>query len=232
MNSNSTTPLHLACSTELAWRGRYPSALAVVKRLLNSGADPRATNLADETPLHLAAAWRDRAIVEELLRHGAVVGALDYWWKTPLHFAAREANDDTADVLLSRSHHEVAARDDNHSTPLHLCCQFFPDDAQVQPRALAVIRQLLEHGAKAYGDTSPPGYSPHAIAESKGLQSVSALMEEYSWDSPLRKSIRRESGVETMPERAAPIVRAVGAWLSRAGSTQWEHLKTARPARL
>ena len=205
VNLFGATPLHLACRAGATWRETCPNALAIVNRLLDAGADHQAVNDAGETSLHTAAAQAPGGVVAELIRRGAKVDVRDSLGHTPLHHAAWAANDAAAAALISQSQNEVFIGNAEGFTPLHLACKTFPhkftpDNGQRQTRALAVVRQLLEQGAKGYTVTNSLGHSAYEIAQSKGLESVSALIDKYASD---------------LPRQAGPRQLQPGGWLSK-----------------
>lgn len=72
----STSHLHEACSLN----GSEESA----KILLAAGASWRATNSYEQSPLHVAAATKKKALITEMVQRGAQVNALDEVQETPL----------------------------------------------------------------------------------------------------------------------------------------------------
>jgi ankyrin repeat protein len=72
--------------------------VAIVKMLLEAGADPNARQERGFVPLHDAAANGNSALVEVLLNHGALSDVRTDDGKTP------------ADMAAERGHHEVADR--------------------------------------------------------------------------------------------------------------------------
>ena len=57
------------------WAASLNGSAAMVRRLLQAGADPNLALLAGETPLMVAARSGDAAVVEQLLAKGAKVNA-------------------------------------------------------------------------------------------------------------------------------------------------------------
>jgi ankyrin repeat protein len=69
-NRGSRTPLHVATD----WPGYFPNGPAVVRSLIDAGADPNAAPLGmphTETPLHWAASSDDADVAEVLIEGGA-----------------------------------------------------------------------------------------------------------------------------------------------------------------
>lgn len=80
LDAEESTPLHLAA--------RHSKDPAVIKALLNAGADLNARNKSNATPLHFAAMNECPAIITALLNAGANPNA-DNRYTSPLHCAAR-----------------------------------------------------------------------------------------------------------------------------------------------
>jgi ankyrin repeat protein len=91
-NAQKVTALHAATA-------RHNTAL--IRLLLERGADPNAPQEAGFVPLHEAAAHGNRAIAELLIAHGARVDAGDVNGKTPAQLAAERGHDDFARWLQS-----------------------------------------------------------------------------------------------------------------------------------
>jgi ankyrin repeat protein len=106
---------------------------AVVRRLLEAGADP---NVSDEarTPLHWAAELDRPDLIRLLLAHGAsiVAGASGV---TPLHLAAREASPATVELLVAAGT-DVSARTRLGETALALA------EAAGRTEVAAALRRL------------------------------------------------------------------------------------------
>jgi len=92
------TPLHCAVSS---------TALAVVRTLLQHGANPDTTDRDGLAPLHYAAAvthpplFSHSGVVDLLIAHGANVNVRDSQCRTPLHLAAAVGNAALVRFLLS-----------------------------------------------------------------------------------------------------------------------------------
>ncbi|KAK3103049.1 hypothetical protein FSP39_016076 [Pinctada imbricata] len=102
-------PLHVAAQD---------GYLAVVKALLDSGADLDCKNEEEQTPLHLAAKFGRTNVVKEIvLRDKSSVNDEDENSDTPLHLAAMNGHNKVAQVLIKCSA-DVAARNGSMWTPL------------------------------------------------------------------------------------------------------------------
>jgi ankyrin repeat protein len=89
-NAQRVMPLHAAVARRNA---------AVVRELLNRGADVNGAQAGGFTPLHSAAYHGDREIVELLLSHGADTGKRTADGKTPAALAAEHGNAAVVELL-------------------------------------------------------------------------------------------------------------------------------------
>lgn len=89
-NNNNQTALHFAAD-----KGRT----AMVKTLLNNGADVTLVNTAGNTALHLAAGYGEAKVVQLLLDHGADVDAKNNWGQIPQDVALEKGHTDIAPLL-------------------------------------------------------------------------------------------------------------------------------------
>jgi ankyrin repeat protein len=92
-NAMKNQPLHAAAA------GRR---VETARLLLESGADPNATQIGGFVPLHSAAQNGDRALVELLLSHGADVNARSDDGRTALSLAEAGGHGEVARVLKER----------------------------------------------------------------------------------------------------------------------------------
>ena len=126
------TPLHRA-----AWLSETP---AVVKALLDAGADPKARAERGFTPLHGAAAnSKTPAVVQVLLDAGADLNARTKDGETPLHQAAWFSKTPAVVQVLLDAGADPNARDEDGRTPLHRAAQL--------SKTPAVVQVLLDAGA-------------------------------------------------------------------------------------
>lgn len=127
------TPLHMA-----AFFGNE----AVVKALIEHGADVDAVDFKGWTPLHWAAAYGQRKGVELLLAAGADVNARTTVGRTPLHAAAANLHRDIAEVLVENGA-DRAATDNSGQTALSLVRRLPGASAPSPPEPIAELMQLL-----------------------------------------------------------------------------------------
>jgi ankyrin repeat protein len=95
------TPLHVATD----WPGYFPNGPAVIRMLLEAGADPNAVVTGKsqaETPLHWAASTDDSDVAEELINDGADIEATGGSIGTPLHNAVGYGCWHVARLLVQR----------------------------------------------------------------------------------------------------------------------------------
>ena len=162
------TPLHNA-----AWFNDNP---AVIRALLEAGADVNAREVNDWTPLHSAAAFNGNpAIVRALLTAGAEANASTDNGRTPLHFAAGDSSPDP-DVItaLIEAGAEVNARDNEGNTPLH--------EAGTFPLLSDPITVLLDAGAEVNAQNERGETPLHLIVKNAILSDPIAVLLEAGAD--------------------------------------------------
>ncbi|KAH8980421.1 ankyrin repeat-containing domain protein [Lactarius akahatsu] len=221
---NHRTPLHMASSWEDAHNlGKFRAKADAVRLLIDHGADVTARDDNHSMPLHLASSFGSVDTVQLLIEHGADVTAQDGNHRTPLHLASsREGRKwrheqlievipvmpinkaDTVQLLI-RHGADVMARDDTHSTPLHLASSMWSvetiellighgADVNAQngnlstPLHLAassrlavegnVVRSLLKHGANIDAKDAG-GRTPVQIASSEGHFWIAKLLSDH-----------------------------------------------------
>lgn len=169
----------------------FESASAEIVRacLLQAGADIAARDLNGETPLHLAAGFRNAAAVAALLEAGADVHATTRRGDTPLHDAARNGSAEIVNALLEAGA-DVHATSRGGYTPLHAAARHGgaaianASLAQLYPgadvRGATIVNALLDAGADV--NVGAGGYGTplrFAAALSGGTISgaVNALLE-------------------------------------------------------
>src|SRR4029434_309752 len=109
-NVNSATDLR---PTPL-WTASLNRSAAMVRRLLQAGANPNAALLLGETPLMVAARSGNAEVVQQLLTRGANVNARAARGQTALMWAAAQKHPDVVKVLLA-SRGDVEARSESWS---------------------------------------------------------------------------------------------------------------------
>ncbi|PQE04403.1 hypothetical protein CJF31_00010349 [Rutstroemia sp. NJR-2017a BVV2] len=117
-DNRGNTPLHLASSGEAHSGSKHSLvARAIVKLLLEHGADARLRNQKGQTPLHLVTT--DTALMELLLANGAGLNDADAEGNTALHFAASNlCYIEAVRFLISRGA-DPHAQNSKGNTPLH-----------------------------------------------------------------------------------------------------------------
>jgi hypothetical protein len=94
----SRTPLHVVTD----WPGYFPNGPAIVRLLVEGGADPDAHQPGEETPLHWAASSDDWHVAAALIDAGADINAPDGSIGTPLANAVGYGCWDVARLLVAR----------------------------------------------------------------------------------------------------------------------------------
>ena len=123
------TPLHCAVNS---------SALAVVRTLLQHGADPDAVDRDGLAPLHYAAAathppiFSHSGVVDLLIVHGANVNIRDSQCRTPLHLAAAVGNAALVRFLLSAGAAVDAVERILGETPVNIAAAYGRYDAMLE----------------------------------------------------------------------------------------------------
>ena len=158
IKSNLRTPLHLA-----AERGE----LAVLRLLIEGGAELDPRDEMDRTPLHFASEHGDPEILRFLIDHGANPDAQSKDQETPLFLASRKGKLEAARLLLERGA-DINSQDSLRRAPLHVAAGNGHYD---------IVCLLLDHGA----DASAQGRSlrtPLHLAADRGELAVSQLLIE------------------------------------------------------
>ena len=157
INGRGLTPLHYAVTWWDVGYSQYSDHMdideskrgheAIVRLLLDRGAEPNAFGHMGQTPLHLAAKEGHCEVVQLLLKYGADPRATDKEGRTPLHEVSRTNSrfptasvryEQTVKLLLNRGA-DPNAGDGNGVTALH-------EAAAVQGN-IGAVQQMLIHGA-------------------------------------------------------------------------------------
>jgi ankyrin repeat protein len=139
--------------------------LAVVRRLIECGADVGVRDGDSSTALHIASGNDNLDIAWFLLDCGVEVDPQDKHGSTPLHLASAKGNDTIARLLMEHGA-DASALDSTNSTPLHLASTYGNSD---------VVVLLVEHGA--YVDARDSKNStPLHLASTKGNLAVVRLL--------------------------------------------------------
>ena len=175
-------------------RGRQDSlvGLRIAELLLKRGVDVNTRRMFDFTPLHVASCFGKLEIVRLLLDHGADANAETDNGLKLLHqvsfglYKSKEDGVRIAELLLEHGA-EVDARSEDHSTPLHIACEY---------GRLEIVRLLLDHGAEVNAEIVN-GLKPlHEVSSGKyrsqgnGVR-VAQLLLEHGADVNTRRNDHR-----------------------------------------
>ena len=140
--ANGTTPLMLAIlATTPNGRGEE-----IVKFLINKGANVKAINNDELTPLHIACIRANPSLAELLIDKGADVDAKDKFNNTPLIYAVNQNSYDVAKVLIDNEA-GIDFRGSQGNTPLHVASsKNFLDIAELLIENYASINPINRNG--------------------------------------------------------------------------------------
>jgi len=140
--------------------------LQELKRLLNRGADIKAQDYKEWTPLHEAAYWNHLNVVKELLDRGANIDAQSNHGFTALHMAANRNHLNVVKELLDRGA-DIDAQDKDGETALHWAAR----NSQ-----LDVVKELVDRGANAL-TKSPDGRTAMEVARKYGHTEMERVLK-------------------------------------------------------
>jgi ankyrin repeat protein len=110
---------------------------AIVRILIDNGADINALDRDGSAPLHVACIDGDKATVRIMLNNGAEVNMLDSYERTGLHWACDKKHEAIVRILLDNGV-DINTRDRDGRTGFHWACY---------RRSEAIVRILLDDGA-------------------------------------------------------------------------------------
>ena len=139
---------------------------AVMRRLLDRGADIMTLDARGRMPLHWAAGFNSLEMVGLLIDSGSEVPGLDEGGETPLHLAAATNPDPRVADLLLRNGAKLHGETQFGRTPLSM--------AVISNRQAAVVEWLLDQGADP---EDGPGTLLHLAAFSGASDVVRLLLE-------------------------------------------------------
>ena len=156
--------------TVLLWAAES-GHLAIVEQITPEGTNVNvnATNIYQETALHLAAGNGRSAIVKRLLQKGADVNAINISKETALYLAARNGRSAIVEKLLQECADVNATQRSNGWTALHVA---------VHRGYLAIVEKLLQEGADVNATNSRKETALHHAASRGHLAIVERLVQE------------------------------------------------------
>ncbi|KAK0761671.1 hypothetical protein N5P37_005653 [Trichoderma harzianum] len=180
---------------------------AVVKLLVEKGADIDAKDGGGRTPLLWATYNGHKAIVELLVEKGADIEAKDNYGRTPLSWAAYNGHKAIVELLVEKGA-DIAAKDDSGRTPLSWAAENGHE---------AIVELLVEKGADIaakddYGQTplsqaAEKGHKHKAIAELLVKKGADIEAKDNSGRTPLSWAAEKghKAIVELLVEKGADI---------------------------
>jgi ankyrin repeat protein len=140
---------------------------ALVKLLLEKGANLEFQDKSGQTPLSLAARKGHEAIVKLLLEKGSNLETQDESGQTPLSWAAEKGHEAVVELLLEKGA-DLETQDESSQTPLSLAAEKGHE---------AVVKLLLEKGADLETQDAS-SRTPLSLAAEKGHEAVVKLLRE------------------------------------------------------
>jgi ankyrin repeat protein len=161
-NKDGKTVLHWA-----AWRGNE----AMVRLLVDLGADINAKDNDRKTVLHSAVRGGNKVVVRLLVDRGADVKAKDNYRKTVLHWAAEGGYETVVRLLVERGA-DVKAKDNNGTTALYLAASGGDE---------AMVRLLVDLGADVKAKANNGTTALH-LAAWRGNEAMVRLLVDLGAD--------------------------------------------------
>lgn len=174
----------------LHWAAKN-SNFAMIKLLLDRGAEVDTRDHLGRTPLHLGP-WFGPDVVKSLLENGANISARDKDGSTPLHTAVRYSKDVTEALLKKGA--DVDAKDNNGSTPLHIAAE----------SSRGVLGLLLEHGANVAARDNAGQTPLHLATRYAGGAEAARLLLERGADIMAKDNTGKAVQLWATNEQATP----------------------------
>ncbi|EXA30996.1 hypothetical protein FOVG_17681 [Fusarium oxysporum f. sp. pisi HDV247] len=156
----------------LLWWAAERGDEAIMRLLLDQGADTEAADKDGRTPLLTAAAWGHEATVRLLLDRVAYTEAADKDGRTPLWWAALKGHEAVVQLLLNW-HASIRAADKNGRTPL--------STAALKGHK-AIVQLLLNQGASSEA-ADKNGRTPLRLAAERGHEAIMRLLLDQGADT-------------------------------------------------
>jgi ankyrin repeat protein len=219
------TPLHEAAISR-------PNSKAVVELLLTKGADVNAKESRGNTPLHIAAQYRNKDALELLLANKANANAKNNQGETPLHLAAepRQINSGfviqrvqvfIVEMLLAKGA-DVNAKTSRGLTPLHIAARNGRNDVVHFNGHKDLVELLLAHGAKV--NAKADGKTPLDLVRDKDVADL--LLQHGGIGGVHNKNVVRAA----TPNKPIPIDRTELHRAAEAGMKDMVELLLAKGA--
>ena len=136
---------------------------AIVELLLSYRADVQATNMKEQTPLHLANDFRNNEKISNLLiSNGADVNAKDCGQRTPLHFAVKSRDLGMVDALISHNADPKVKHTKTGKTLIHWAKHELPSGTSTEIIRTLEGKRLVNQNRmqrETSASTSPPSSS-------------------------------------------------------------------------
>lgn len=120
--------------------------------MIDKGANVKAKNTDEETPLHCAAASGLDDTAELLLDKEAVIGAVTNTKRTPLHYSTSAGHVNTSQLLIRRGASNKA-KDKDGKVPLAIEAMIQTSGGVAKPRAQSIYfdrtRRMLSEGGSS-----------------------------------------------------------------------------------